>query len=97
MTPREKKVLGYCNGVRESLGFAPRTELLPGVRHSPWSCPVANTIRGGPNDSVEISTDRTRYFLNNGMQEFDVNHPKYVSRFVGDFDNGKLPHLEVVE
>ena len=96
MTPREKKVLGYCNWVRESLGFTPLTELLPGVCHSPWSCPIANTIRGGPNDSVAISTDRTRYFLN-GMHKFDVNHPKYVSPFVVDFDNGKLPHLEFVE
>lgn len=83
-TERERRVLAWCNKVRERLGRKPVGRFTPGHPCNANECVIARTIDGVVVfDGVVHSRELDCYF--------DI--PAYTEAFIDSFDAGRLPHL----
>ena len=75
-------VLAYVNRIRKKLGKKPIKRLPKGDKKQPDSCPIRNGLGFGSVGDLFIT--------GLGME---LKTPRYVAKFIHDFDSGKHPEL----
>lgn len=87
------QVLGYCNGVRKLLGFAPVKEISKGFRTKADNCPIANTIMAGT--AYDVNTYEYCLVFNNKDRQspsrrllYNMETPSYIRTWIREFDGG---------
>lgn len=96
MSKAEQKVLAYVNRQRAKLKLKPLKRLPKGFPGICRACPIANALSvGGYAADVDAGHLEVWPEEKPDVTSLSTDLPKYVSRFVEDFDEGKYPHLEV--
>jgi hypothetical protein len=93
-----KSALTFANRVITRLGGVEQTDLLPGSRTNPWSCPIANTIKAGlPGAAVCVDEKETTVIVAGTSWEEEFETERGAVRFIASFDAGRQPQYETTE
>lgn len=81
----KERVLQWCNRVRRKFGKKPVARIRCGDVGEIYSCPLANTIGNcAVADELWVETKEGEEML---------YYPRYIERFIEDFDAGEYPEL----
>lgn len=89
-------VLRWINGEREVRGLPALAEIPRGEPYSARLCPAAQAL-SGPDAEVLVGHDTyilQRPLKSGGLWSTEINMPELVTRFIKDFDEGRLPQFK---
>lgn len=80
------KVLQWVNARRKDFNLKPLSALPKGEIDSSGSCPIAKSLFINDALNLEVLSSEISMF-------YSTQPPKYISKFIDDFDMGKFPEL----
>lgn len=93
MTSDYKKTLNWVNKIRTNFGDPPIEDILLGIQGSNLHCPLAHSIGHQCLVGPFMVTYPTYEVVPSNHRAIRV--PRYVRRFIKDFDNGRYADLRM--